>query len=138
MKLPSHLPNPHQVRHRMPRRFRWIDDRAGRYLQQQGTEAYALYLLLILRSDRYGLSYLSEKSLSVHLRMHPSALRHARRQLTEAGLIVYQRPYYQVLDLGTPKKQDQEEKARPDKLSKEEIRQIIEKTREKIRALPNP
>jgi hypothetical protein len=59
----------------------------------------ALYLFLVTVADAQGLSYYSDSSLGKYLTMHSQTVRKARRELSIAGLIAYQEPLYQVLDL---------------------------------------
>ena len=47
----------------------------------------------------HGLSYYSDASLARALKVDMPGLSAARRQLTGADLIAYQKPLYQVLDL---------------------------------------
>jgi len=57
----------------------------------------ALYLVLITVADAEGLSYYSDASLERMLNLDHPQLLHARRQLVQAGLLVYEHPLYQVL-----------------------------------------
>jgi hypothetical protein len=57
---------------------------------------------LVTVADAEGLSYYSDLTLQRMLNMEPGQLLSARRQLTQAGLIVYQHPLYQVLSLELP------------------------------------
>ena len=50
--------------------------------------------------DREGVSYYSAKRLCSFLGCGQIDLGRARRELREAGLIAYEAPFYQVLDLG--------------------------------------
>ena len=45
------------------------------------------------------MSYYSDASLARVLKLDPPGLSAARRQLIDADLIAYQKPFYQVLDL---------------------------------------
>jgi hypothetical protein len=61
--------------------------------------AWALYLFLTSVADAEGLSYYSDASLVQRLNMDPLALSASRQQLVRAGLIAYEKPFYQVLSL---------------------------------------
>lgn len=61
--------------------------------------AWALYLFLASVADAEGLSYYSDASLMRRLKMDPLVLSASRQQLTQAGLIAYEKPLYQVLNL---------------------------------------
>jgi hypothetical protein len=50
-------------------------------------------------ADAEGLSYYSEASLLRRLNMDLVVLSASRRQLVQAGLIAYEKPFYQVLSL---------------------------------------
>jgi len=62
----------------------------------------ALYLVLVTVADVEGLSYYSDESLERMLRLDHAGLSTARSQLAAAGLVVYQKPLYQVLALEEP------------------------------------
>lgn len=61
--------------------------------------AWALYLFLTSVADAQGLSYYSDASLLRRLKMDPLVLSASRQQLIQAGLIAYEKPFYQVLSL---------------------------------------
>jgi hypothetical protein len=50
-------------------------------------------------ADAEGLSYYSEASLMRRLNMDLVVLSASRRQLIQAGLIAYEKPFYQLLSL---------------------------------------
>jgi hypothetical protein len=56
-------------------------------------------LFLASVADAEGLSYYSEASLMRRLNMDLVVLSASRRQLIQAGLIAYEKPFYQVLSL---------------------------------------
>lgn len=103
MKIKKRILCPERLR-RIPGQFSWIDQRLvrDRFLQQCDHGALALYLVLVTVGDAEGLSYYSDLSLQRMLQMQPAQLLSARRQLCQAGLIVYQPPLYQVLSLELP------------------------------------
>ena len=94
------LLRPERVR-RVPEQFSWVDHRLVRdqHIGRCGTDALALYLLLVTVADAEGLSYYSERAVSELLSMEEATVRRAREELIEAGLIAYQKPLYQVLSL---------------------------------------
>jgi hypothetical protein len=101
MKIKKRVLCPERLR-RVPAQFSWIDQQLVRqpsYLQRCDLGALALYLVLVTVADAEGLSYYSDSSLEKLLRMERGQLLEARRQLCEAGLIVYEQPLYQVLSL---------------------------------------
>jgi hypothetical protein len=84
-----------------PRGFGWIDHRFLRdgYLGRCSPESLALYVLLVCASDVQGLSYYSESRIAEILGLELAVLRSSRRELIRLGLIAYQKPLYQVLNL---------------------------------------
>lgn len=89
---------------RIPRGFSWIDHRLVRegYLRRADAKAWALYLVLVTVGDEHGLSYYAEATLGALLSLELAEVAAARRQLEQAGLIVYEPPFYQVLALDPP------------------------------------
>lgn len=59
----------------------------------------ALYLFLVIVSDAQGLSYYGDKALLRSCCLSQDGLESGRSQLIARGLIAYQKPLYQVLDL---------------------------------------
>jgi len=92
--------NPGRLR-KIPPHFSWIDHRLVRdnYFVRCDPSAWTLYLFLTSVADVQGLSYYSEASLSRRLNLDAVALSASRQQLVQAGLIAYERPFYQVLSL---------------------------------------
>ena len=92
--------NPERLR-KVPPQFSWIDHRLVQenYFPRCEHSAWALYLFLASVADAEGLSYYSEASLTRRLNMEPLTLSASRRQLIQAGLISYEKPFYQVLSL---------------------------------------
>jgi len=103
MKIKKRILCPERLR-RIPGQFSWIDQRLvrDRYLQQCDHGALALYLVLVTVADTEGLSYYSESTLERMLNMEHGQLLSARQQLCRAGMLVYDRPLYQVLSLELP------------------------------------
>ena len=95
------IPDPSRLR-RCPRQFSWVDHRLVRlgHVRGRSPHALALYLVLVTVGDADGVSWYGEERLSVELGISVHAVERARTELSEAGLIAYDRPFYQVLDLG--------------------------------------
>jgi hypothetical protein len=89
---------------RVPAQFSWIDQRLVRdgYLERCDAPALALYLMLVTVADAQGLSYYGDATICRLLSIAPERLDRSRRDLIDVGLIAYQRPLYQVLDLQPP------------------------------------
>lgn len=89
---------------KVPPQFSWVDQRLvrQRYLSRCDHAAWALYLVLVTVADAEGLSYYSEASLERILSLDHAGLSAARAQLCAAGLVMYQKPLYQVLGLEEP------------------------------------
>jgi hypothetical protein len=92
--------NPERLR-KVPPQFSWIDHRLVRdnYFVRCDHAAWTLYLFLASVADAQGLSYYSDASLMRRLKMDPLLLSASRQQLVQAGLIAYEKPFYQVLSL---------------------------------------
>lgn len=90
----------HRLRH-VPRQFSWIDQRLIRdgHIRGRTTGALALYLFLCTVADAQGASYYSDGRVCELLGLESLALRSVRRELVDAGLVAYSRPFYQVLSL---------------------------------------
>jgi hypothetical protein len=97
------LPLPARQR-RCPSQFSWVDQRLARqrYFERASTTAWTLYLFLLTVADPQGVSYYSERSLCLRLRMAPEQLARARRELIDLDLLAYRVPIYQVLALNEP------------------------------------
>ena len=85
----------------IPASFSWVYHRLIRqaHLNCCDHSAWALYLFLVTVGDVQGLSYYSDAAIGRHLKMDPLQLAAARQQLTQADLIAYRKPLYQVLAL---------------------------------------
>lgn len=81
--------------------FSWIDRRFVRegFIEQLSPEANLLYFFLVAVSDARGLSFYAEPTISNKLKLSPQELKEARARLTEAELVLYRYPLYQVLSL---------------------------------------
>jgi len=91
---------PDRVR-RPPREgWSWVDRRFLReHASRLSHEAIALYLFLAAVSDRNGLSFYSDTSTAIRLRMSEQAVVAARDELTAEDLVAYRTPLTQVLSL---------------------------------------
>ena len=86
---------------KIPPQFSWVDHRLVRenYFTRCEHSAWALYLFLVSVADVDGLSYYSDASLMRRLKLDPVQLSASRQQLLQVGLIAYEKPLYQVLNL---------------------------------------
>lgn len=86
---------------RMPEGFGWVDHRLIRkgYLKGRSRESLALYLFLVIVADADGVSYYSQERLCGDLDFTHTELSSSRKELCNAELIAYRKPFYQVLDL---------------------------------------
>ena len=86
---------------KVPQSFGFVDHRLVRdgHIDRLSLEAAALYLFLVTVADAYGLSYYGDKSVCKRLHFGENDLRQARRNLVETGLVAYEAPLYQVLEL---------------------------------------
>jgi len=91
---------PKKIR-KIPKSFSWIDHRlvSDKHIDRCDHAAAALYLFLACVSDEEGLSYYGDKSIMTKLSMDLKTLQKARSDLIKTGLIAWQKPLYQVLDL---------------------------------------
>lgn len=91
---------PQRVR-KVPKHFSWVDHRLVRdhYIEQLSHRAAALYLFLVTVADAQGLSYYSDISILQRLNMKDHDLAQARLELVHIGLIAWQKPIYQALEL---------------------------------------
>jgi hypothetical protein len=100
MQIKKRVLCPERLR-KVPAQFSWVDQRLvrQRYIERCEPSAWALYLVLVTVADAEGLSYYSDASLGRMLRLDQLTLSAARAQLCAAGLLMYQKPLYQVLAL---------------------------------------
>ena len=91
---------PDRVR-RPPREgWSWVDRRFLReHAARLSRDAIALYLFLAAVSDQNGLSFYSDPSTAIRLRMSEQAVVAARDELVAADLVAYRPPLTQVLSL---------------------------------------
>jgi len=94
------IPDESRLR-RCPKQFSWVDHRLLRlgHLRGRSPHALALYLVLVTVGDSDGVSWYGDERLSLELGFSAGAVREVRGELIDAGLIGYDRPFYQVLAL---------------------------------------
>jgi hypothetical protein len=81
--------------------FSWIDRRFVRegWLERLARDEFALYLFLVAVADKDGLSFYSDDRTTGLLRLDGESLARARGRLLALGLIAWEKPIYQVLEL---------------------------------------
>ena len=86
---------------KVPKQFSWIDHRLvrDRHIEKFTHPAAALYLFLVTVGDADGLSYYGDQSVMKRLGMDQSTLQASRSNLVQNGMIAWQKPLYQVLDI---------------------------------------
>ena len=78
----------------------WVDRRFVReYAEHLSREAVLLYFFLAAVADRQGLSFYSDGSIAVVLRLRPEAVARAREELLEQDLVAHEPPLTQVLSV---------------------------------------
>lgn len=94
------IPDESRLR-RCPKQFSWVDHRLLRlgYVRDRSPHALALYLVLLTAADADGVSWYGDERLSLELGFSARTVREVREELIDAGLIAYERPFYQVLAL---------------------------------------
>lgn len=91
---------PDRVRRPPHEGFSWVDRRFLRdYAARLSADAVLLYFFLAAVSDKHGLSFYSDPSIAVRLRMREPSVVRARDELISEDLIAYQPPLTQVLSL---------------------------------------
>jgi hypothetical protein len=89
-----------RVRHPPREGFSWIDRRFLReFASKLSGDAILLYFFLSAVSDKDGLSFYSDSSIAVRLRMREEHVVAARDDLLTHDLVAYQPPLTQVLSL---------------------------------------
>lgn len=80
--------------------FSWVDRRFLRdYATRLSSDAILLYFFLAAVSDKAGLSFYSDASLAVRLRLREESIASARDELLAHDLVAFQPPLTQVLAL---------------------------------------
>lgn len=84
--------------------FSWVDRRFVRdgWMERLSREEVLLYLFLVAVADRQGLSYWGDVRVGGMLKLPREEVERAREGLVRQGLVAYERPLYQVLDLTPP------------------------------------
>ena len=94
---------PNRVRRPPHEGFSWVDRRfLHDYAARLSRDAILLYFFYTAVSDQQGLSFYSDTSISVRLRLPEKAVCDARDELVTLDLIAWQRPLTQVLSLQQP------------------------------------
>jgi hypothetical protein len=86
---------------RIPNGFGWVDHRLLRegHIRSCSSDALALYLVLLCAADGQGLSYYGDGLVCSLLGWSKGRLEASRRCLNDAGLIAWETPLYQVLEV---------------------------------------
>ena len=81
--------------------FSWIDRRFVRdgWIDRLSLEESALYFFLVAVADKDGLSFYSDGRIATTLKLDRDRLAAARGRLLELGLVAWEAPLYQVLEL---------------------------------------
>ena len=81
--------------------FSWVDRRLIRdeWIDRLELGEIALYFFLVAVADKDGLSFYSDGRVATTLRLSFEALEQARARLVELGLLAWEAPLYQVLDV---------------------------------------
>ena len=81
--------------------FSWIDRRFVReeWIDRLSVEENALYFFLVAVADKDGLSFYSDGRIATMLKVDRDRLSRARARLMELGLVAWESPLYQVLEL---------------------------------------
>jgi len=98
--IEKHILIADRVRHPPREGFSWIDRRFLREFAAKLTgDAIVLYFFLSAVSDKDGLSFYSDSSIAVRLRMREEQVAAAREDLLTHDLVAYHPPLTQVLSL---------------------------------------
>jgi hypothetical protein len=100
----------HRLR-RIPSGFGWVDHRVLRegHIRKCSSDSLALYLVLLCAADGEGLSYYGDGLVCSLLGWSRGRLESAREGLTNADLIAWEAPLYQVLEVEPEKKGERDE-----------------------------
>ena len=92
---------------RIPKGFGWVDHRLLRegHIRACSSDALALYLALLCAADGQGLSYYGDGLVCSLLGWSKGRLASARKCLTDNGLIAWEAPLYQVLEVPQERKE---------------------------------
>lgn len=94
------LLDPRNVR-RIGTGFSWIDRRFVRdeWIDHLTLEESALYFFLVAVADKDGLSFYSDGRIETTLKLDRERLARGRSRLVELGLVAWEAPLYQVLEV---------------------------------------
>jgi hypothetical protein len=104
------IPVPSRLRRPPATGWSWVDRRFIReHMAYLSREAVLLYFFLSAVSDKHGLSFYSDGTLGIQLRMTLSALVGARDELLARDLIAHEIRFTQVLSLLPPRQRRRDE-----------------------------
>jgi len=98
--IQKHVLCPQRVR-RLPKAdWAWVERRFQRqFASKLSGDAIFLYFILVAVSDKNGLSFYSDNSLALMIRVSLPSLSKARQELLNLDLIAFEAPLVQVLSL---------------------------------------
>lgn len=81
--------------------FSWLDRRFVRdgWIDRLSLEESALYFFLVAVADKDGLSFYSDGRIATTLKVDHESLARGRSRLVELGLLAWEPPLYQVLEI---------------------------------------
>jgi hypothetical protein len=81
--------------------FSWIDRRFVRdeWIDRLSLEESALYFFLVAVADKDGLSFYSDGRITTTLKLDRESFVRARSRLLELGLVAWDAPLYQILEI---------------------------------------
>jgi hypothetical protein len=99
-QISKRILEPTRVR-RIREGFSWIDRRFVRegWLERLVNDEFALYFFLVAVADKDGLSFYSDRAIMARLQLDSESFVRARGRLLELGLVAWESPLYQVLEL---------------------------------------
>ena len=99
-RIQKRLLLPNRVRRPPHEGFSWVDRRFLQdYAARLSRDAILLYFFFTAVSDQQGLSFYSDSTIAVRLRLQEKAVSDARAELVTLDLIAWQRPLTQVLSV---------------------------------------
>ena len=93
-KRPTVVPSPDRLRSIRAGTFRWIDHRFARdgHIQKLSLEDIAVYVVLVLAADRFGVSHWRHDVMGKHPGLDASDVRRAAARLIDFDLVAF-KPY---------------------------------------------
>jgi hypothetical protein len=81
--------------------FSWLDRRFVRdgWIDRLALEESALYFFLVAVADKDGLSFYSDGRIATTLKLDRESVARGRSRLVELGLLAWESPLYQVLEI---------------------------------------